>query len=100
MRDAAAREQRDAVGAEEPRCALGRVPSVGVLGQEDQQPAPELLVQRREHERERGLGDARPAGKGLRERLEPVARRELRDEGVKGCLVHANGGKRGPAGLS
>ena len=100
MRDAAAREQRDPVGAEEPRCALGRVPGVGVLGQEDQQAAAELLVQRREHERQRRLGDARATRQGLHERLEPLARGELGDEGVKGCRVHANGGERGPRGPS
>ena len=100
VRDAAAREQGNPVGAEEPRRALRRVAGVCVLGQHDQEPAPELLVQRREDERERRLRDAGPAGQGLRECLEPVAGRELCDEGVKGRLVHANSGKRGPAGLS
>ena len=100
VRDAAAREQRDAIGAEEPRGALGRVARVRVLGEEDQQPPPELLVQRREHERQRRLGDARPAGQRLRECLEPIGGGELRDEGVKRRLVHANGGKRAPRGLS
>ena len=61
MRDAAARKQRDALGAQEPRGALGRVARVCVLGEEDQQPAPELLVQRREDERKRRLRDARAA---------------------------------------
>ena len=98
VRDAAAREQRDAVGAEEPRRALGRVPRIRVLGEEDQQPSPELLVQRREDERERRLGDARPAGQRLHERLESLGCRELRDEGVERSLVHANGGKRAPRG--
>ena len=98
MRDAAAREQGDLLGAEEPRRALGCVARVGVLGQQDQQPAPELLVQRREDERQRRLRDARAAGQRLRECLEALARRELRDEGVKGRRVHANGGKRAPRG--
>ena len=98
VRDAAAREQRHAVGAEEPRRALGRVPRVRVLGEKDQQPSPELLVQRGEHERQRGLRHARPTGQRLRERLEPVAGGELRDEGVKGCRVHANSGNRAPRG--
>ena len=62
MRDAAAREQRDAVRAEEPRCSLGRVSCVCILGEEDQQTAPELLVERREDERQRGLRDARATG--------------------------------------
>ena len=57
VRDAAARKQRDALGAEEPRRALRRVARVGVLGQQDQEPAAELLVERREDERERGLRD-------------------------------------------
>ena len=61
VRDAAAREQGHPVGAEEPRCTLGRIPRVGVLGQEDQQAAAELLVERRQHERERRLRHARPA---------------------------------------
>ena len=32
MRDAAAREQGHPVGAEEPRCTLGGIPRVGILG--------------------------------------------------------------------
>ncbi len=100
VRDAAAREQGDALRPEEPRRALRRVAGVGVLGQQDQEPAAELLVERREDERERGLRDTGAAREGLRECLEAFAGRELCDEGVKGCLVHANSGKRGPAGSS
>ena len=98
MRDAAAREQSHPVGAEEPRCTLGRIPRVGVLGQEDQQAPAELFVERGQHEREGRLRHARPGGQRFRERLESIAGGELGDEGVKGRLVHANGGKRAPPG--
>ena len=56
--DAAARQQRDVVGADEPARRLGDVARVGVLGQQDDEPSPELLVQRREQERQHGFGDA------------------------------------------
>ena len=77
MRDAAARQERDPLGPEEPRRALGGVARVGVLGEEDEQPAAELLVQRREHERQRGVGDAGARRQRLREGLEALARCEL-----------------------
>src|SRR4051794_30589737 len=98
VRDAAAREKRDPVGAEEPRGALGRIARVRILREQDQEPPAELLVQRCQHERERGLGDACPGGKRLHERLESLAGSELRDKGIERRLVHAKGGKQPPAG--
>ena len=56
---AAAREERDVVAAEEPPCRLGRVAGIRVLGQQDEQPAAELLVERGEEERQHRLRDAR-----------------------------------------
>ncbi len=56
--DAAARQQRDALLADEPARSFGRVPGVGILGQQhDERPA-EPLVQSRQQQRQRGLGDA------------------------------------------
>ena len=93
MRNATARKQCDAVWAEKPGCAVGRVPGVGVLGQEHEHATTELLVQRREEERERRLGDPGSTPKGLHERLEPLRRSELRDEacerGRRRVGVHA-----------
>ena len=96
VRDPPTREQRDVIRAEKPRSSLGRITGIGVLGQEDQKAASELLVERSEHERQRGLRHSRPARQGLRERLKPIAAGEFRDESVKGCLVHANDGNRSP----
>ena len=96
VRDAPTREQSDAIRAEEPRGSFGGVAGVRVLGQEDEEAASELLVERGENERKRRLRHARATGQRLRECLEPIAAGELRDEGVKGCLVHANSGKRAP----
>ena len=80
VRDAPAREQPDDVRPQEPRCPLCCVARVGILGKEDQQPAPELLVQRREDERERRLGNTRSGGERGCERLEPLAPAQLGDE--------------------
>ena len=57
--DAAARKHRDAFLAEEPRRALGGVARVLILRRQQDERAVELLVQRREQERQRRLGDAR-----------------------------------------
>jgi hypothetical protein len=101
--DAAARQEGDAFGAEEPRGSLGRVARVGVLGQEDDQPTVELGVERGKHERKRGLGDAcarRAAIRGLdgkalvtrlqlgEECLQTVARGELLRQRVQNGPVH------------
>ncbi len=88
---AAAGQQRDALLAEEPAGRLGGVARVGVVGQEaDERPA-ELLPERGEHERQRRLGDARAGRERLRERLQPLVRGELADEGVKDRTVHDDG---------
>ena len=78
--DAAARQERDALGADEPAGRLGEVARVGVLGQEHDEPALELLVQRREQERQHRLGDAGPGRQGSRERLQALEREQLPDE--------------------
>jgi hypothetical protein len=49
--NAAAREERHALGAEEPARRLGNVAGIGVLGQEHDHAALELVVQCREDER-------------------------------------------------
>ena len=75
--DAAARHEPDQLVAEEPRRRLGRVARVGVLRQKaDERPA-ELLVQRREHDRQRRLGHARPRRQRVRELAEALVLDEL-----------------------
>ena len=96
VRDASAREKRHPLRTEEPGRTVGRVPCIGVLREQHEQPSSELLVQGRKHERQRRLRDPRASRQRLRERLEPFAGGELRNEGVKGCLVHANGGEQAP----
>ena len=65
VRDAPARKQRDALGAEEPRRAFRCIAGVRVLGQQDQKSSAELLVERREDERERCLGDTGATREGF-----------------------------------
>ena len=93
VRDATAREKGHGVRPEKPRGSFGGVAGVRVLGQQNEQAASELLVERCQNERKRRLRDTRATGQRLRECLEPFAAGELRDEGVKGCLVHAKSGK-------
>ena len=88
---AAAGQQRDALLAEEPAGGLGRVARVGVVGEQaDERPA-ELLPERRQHERQRRLGDASACRKRLRECVQPLVRCELADEGVEDRTVHDDG---------
>ena len=92
VRDAPTRQKSHRVSPEEPGGSLGGVAGVRVLGQQDEEASSELLVERGQNERQRRLRDTRATGQRLRERLEPFAAGELRDEGVKWCLVHANSG--------
>ena len=93
--DAAARQQRDVVGADEPARRLGDVARVGVLGQQHDEPAPELLVQRREQERQHGLGDAGARRQGSRKRLQALEREQLPDERMQYRTVHDDRRKPG-----
>ena len=68
--DAAARQERDALRPEVPRSGLREVARIGVLGNEDRQRAAELLVQRRDDERQRRLRDARARRQRLGELLQ------------------------------
>ena len=101
--DAATREQRDAVRVDEPRCRLGRITRVRVLGEQDDDATIELAVERRQEEGQRGLGhtSSRPAAIGgldgelsarcaelVEEALEAVAPGELPSECVQYRLVH------------
>ena len=92
MADAAAREERDRAAAGEPRDAVGRVARVGVLGQQDEQRAAELGVQRREDERQERLRDAGARRHRGGERLEALGRGEPVNEGDERRRVHATGG--------
>ena len=85
--DAAARQQRDVLGAEEPAGRVGRVARVGVLWQEAHERAIELLVQGREEQREHGLRDPRPGRQCGDVLLQALVRAERGDEGMKGRPV-------------
>ena len=77
---AAARQQGDALRPEVPRGGLGEVARVGVLGNEDRERPPELLVQRRDDERQRRLRDARARRQRLRELRQPLVLEQLAHE--------------------
>jgi hypothetical protein len=85
---AAARKQGNARVADEPTGSLGRVACVGVFRQESDEAAVQLLVQRREHERQRGVGDARGRRKRCGIRAQALALPQLADERMKDRTVH------------
>ncbi len=76
--DAAARQEPDLLLAEEPGRRLGGVAGVGVLGQQADERPLELLVERREHDRQRRLRDAGARRQRLGELFEALQVRELR----------------------
>jgi hypothetical protein len=78
--DAAAREERDAIGIAVPADRFRDVASLLVLGEEAHERARELALERREHERQGRLRHARIRREVVRERLEPLARDERFDE--------------------
>ena len=86
--DAAARQQGDVLGTEEPPGRLGRVAGVRVLRQEAHERPFELLVQRGEQERQHGLGDPCTGGERGGELLQGLVRAERGDEGVEHGTVH------------
>ena len=104
--DAPARKEGDLRGVPEPRGAVGSVPRVGVLGQQHEERAAELGVERREHERQHRLRDAGARRQRADERLEALGAPKLLHEGGErrdggragGGLVHAAGGDRAPQG--
>ena len=93
--DAARREEADRVVAEEPRGRLGGVARVGVLRDEEHEPPSELLVQRRDDERQHRLGNAGARGQRGGELLEPLLRAEALDEAVENGTVHDDGPNAG-----
>ena len=88
---AAGREQRDVLVAEEPTGCLRCVAGVGILGQQHDQAALQLVVQRRQDERQDGLGDASARRQRAGELLEPLLRAEAFDEAVENGTVHDDG---------
>ena len=75
--------------AEEPAGGLGDVARVGVLGREDDERPAELLVERRDQQRERRFRDARACVRELlEERAEALAVGELANERVEDGSVH------------
>jgi len=95
--DAAARHEPDLLLAEEPGGGLGGVARVGVLREEADERAFELLVQRREQHGQRRLRDAGTGRERLCELAEALQFRELADKCVQYGTVHANGGTGGSA---
>ena len=85
---AARREEADLLVADEPRSGLGGVARVGILGQNDDQPAADLLMERREHERQHRLRHAGARGQRGGELGEPLLRAEAFDEAVEHRTVH------------
>ena len=100
VRDAPARQQRDPLGPEEPRRPSAASRASASSGSRIRRPRPSSSWSVASTSGRRRLRHPRTSGQGRHEGLEAVARRELRDECVKGCLVHANGGERAPRGLS
>ena len=93
--DAAAREQRNVLGADEPAGRLGEVARVGVLRQQHDEAVLEVLVQRRQQERQHRLGDTRARRQGSRERLQALEREQLPDERVEYRTVQTSGRNAG-----
>ena len=93
--DAPARQQPDALRPEEPARRVGGVARVLILGHEHDERTLQLLVQRREHERQRRLGHAGACGQRGGERLKALVGLQLAHERVQngafgeGLSVHA-----------
>ena len=97
VRDPASGKQRDVLGADEPARAVRRVARVGVLREQHEQPATQLLVKRREEQRQapartREPGSAAPARTPESDRAHG-ARRRRRRAVRRGC-----GWRPGPCG--
>ena len=86
--DAPARQHRDAFVTEEPGRAFGCVAGVLILRRQKHERAVELLVERREQQRQRRLRDAGGLWERLGKALEAFGRAELRNERVQDRLVH------------
>ena len=86
--DAARRQERDAVVAEEPAGGLGRVARVGVVREQHAEPAAELLVERGEQERQRGLGDTGARGQRRGERGQALVGAQALEQRVEERTVH------------
>ena len=78
---AAARQERDALRPEVPRRGFGEIARIRVLGNEDRQRAPQLLVQRGDDERQSRLRHTRARRKRLRELLQLLVLQQLAHEG-------------------
>ena len=88
--DASARQQPDALAADEPRGGVGRITRVGVLRQDADEAAAGELVQPGEHEGERRLRDAGSRRERFREALEALVVDELGDQRVQYRAVHVS----------
>jgi hypothetical protein len=85
---ASARQQRDPFLAQEPGRGLGDVACVAVLGRHEHERTAEVLVQRRDDERQPRLGDAGALRQRIGERLQALVLDELGDERVQCRAVH------------
>jgi hypothetical protein len=86
--DATARQQPDAVFAEEPGRGIGRIAGVGILGQNADESAAEPLVCGRQEQREGRFGDTRASRQRCGEGGKPLVLDELGDEGMQDRSVH------------
>ena len=77
---AAARQEGDPLGAEEPAGGLREVARVRILRDEQRQRAVEVLVQRGREQRQRRLGHAGTRRQRLRELLQTIGSEQLADE--------------------
>ena len=77
---AARRQERHLVVADEPAGGLRGVARVGVVGEERDEAALDLLVDRRQHERKHGLRDAGARRQRSCEFLQPLLRAQALDE--------------------
>jgi hypothetical protein len=81
--NAAARQERNLLFAEEPPCGFGCVARIGILGEQADERAAPLLVQRGEQQRQRRLGHARRRGECTRVGGQALFREQLLDERMK-----------------
>src|SRR5581483_3984584 len=86
--DAARGEQRYLLLAEEPPGGLGDVARIRVLRERDDHAPAELLVQRRQDERQHRLGHARTRRQRLRERAQALVLAEAVDQEMEDRAVH------------
>ena len=89
--DAARREQRHVLVAEEPACRLGCVARVGILREQHHEAALQLVMQSGQDERQHRLRYAGARRQRRGELLEPLLCAKTFDEAVENGPVHDDG---------